>query len=116
MTIGNGSEITSMSAFLELRDVSKSFGTHKVLDQINLTVAEGEVLVVIGPSGSGKSTLLRCINFIAAPDEGAVIFEGHSWKVFKSKFNFVANRKYEKALTVLRSDIGMVFQNFNVFP
>lgn len=103
-------------AFLELRNVSKSFGTHKVLDCINLTVAEGEVLVVIGPSGSGKSTLLRCINFIAAPDEGEVIFEGHVWKTFKTKFNMFAGRKYEKKLTELRSEIGMVFQNFNVFP
>jgi len=116
MTFESGHEESSKPTFLELRGVSKSFGEHKVLDQINLTVAEGEVLVVIGPSGSGKSTLLRCINFIAAPDEGEVIFEGHSWKVFKSKFNFVANRKYEKKLTILRSEIGMVFQNFNVFP
>lgn len=116
MTFESGHEESSEPTFLELRGVSKSFGEHKVLDQINLTVAEGEVLVVIGPSGSGKSTLLRCINFIAAPDEGEVIFEGHSWKVFKSKFNFVANRKYEKKLTILRSEIGMVFQNFNVFP
>ncbi len=116
MTFESGFEESSKPTFLELRGVSKSFGEHKVLDQINLTVAEGEVLVVIGPSGSGKSTLLRCINFIAAPDEGEVIFEGHSWKVFKSKFNFVANRKYEKKLTILRSEIGMVFQNFNVFP
>lgn len=116
MTFESGYGESSRPTFLELRGVSKSFGEHKVLDQINLTVAEGEVLVVIGPSGSGKSTLLRCINFIAAPDEGEVIFEGHSWKVFRSKFNFVANRKYEKKLTILRSEIGMVFQNFNVFP
>jgi ABC-type polar amino acid transport system ATPase subunit len=116
MNLVSGQEITSKSAFLELRDVSKSFGTHRVLEQINITVAEGEVLVIIGPSGSGKSTLLRCINFIAAPDEGEVIFEGHIWKIFKSKYNFLANRRYEKALTVLRSEIGMVFQNFNVFP
>lgn len=106
----------SKQTFLELRDVSKSFGAHKVLDRINLTVAEGEVLVVIGPSGSGKSTLLRCINFIAAPDEGEVVFEGHVWKTFKTKFNYFASRKYEKKLTELRSEIGMVFQNFNVFP
>jgi len=108
--------VNPKQSFLELRDVSKSFGTHKVLDGINLTVSEGEVLVVIGPSGSGKSTLLRCINFIAAPDEGEVIFEGHVWKTFKTKFNYFASRKYEKKLTELRSEIGMVFQNFNVFP
>ena len=103
-------------AFLQLKNVSKSFGSHKVLDGISIDVAEGEVLVIIGPSGSGKSTLLRCINFIAAPDTGTVIFQGHSWQVFHSKFNFLANRRYQRALAVLRSDIGMVFQNFNVFP
>jgi ABC-type polar amino acid transport system ATPase subunit len=116
MHLNSGEAMTSKTNFLELRGVSKSFGTHKVLDQINITVAEGEVLVIIGPSGSGKSTLLRCINFIAAPDEGEVIFEGHTWKTFKSKYNFLANRRYEQALTILRSEIGMVFQNFNVFP
>ncbi|MCX6430191.1 MAG: amino acid ABC transporter ATP-binding protein [Actinobacteria bacterium] len=102
--------------FLKLVDVSKTFGSHRVLDKINLTVSEGEVLVIIGPSGSGKSTLLRCINFIAAPDEGEVIFEGHVWKSRISKYNFLANRRYEQKLTALRSEIGMVFQNFNVFP
>ena len=102
--------------FLELIGVSKTFGSHRVLDKIDLTVSEGEVLVIIGPSGSGKSTLLRCINFIAAPDEGEVIFDGHTWKSMKSKFNFMANRRHEQKLTILRSEIGMVFQNFNVFP
>ncbi len=102
--------------FLKLVGVSKTFGNHRVLDKIDLAVSEGEVLVIIGPSGSGKSTLLRCINFIAAPDEGEVIFQGHSWKAMSSKYNFLANRKYEQKLTVLRSEIGMVFQNFNVFP
>lgn len=116
MTTETLQDVNPSRTFLELRNVSKSFGTHKVLDQINLTVAEGEVLVVIGPSGSGKSTLLRCVNFIAAPDEGEVIFEGHVWKTFRTKFNWLANRRYEKKLTELRSDIGMVFQNFNVFP
>ncbi|MCX6428468.1 MAG: amino acid ABC transporter ATP-binding protein [Actinobacteria bacterium] len=107
---------TGSTSFLQLKDVSKSFGTHKVLDGITLDVAEGEVVAIIGPSGSGKSTLLRCINFIAAPDTGAVIFEGHTWKTFHSKINFIANKRYQKKLTTLRSDIGMVFQNFNVFP
>ena len=105
-----------VQAFLQLKNVSKSFGSHKVLDDVNIDIAEGEVLVIIGPSGSGKSTLLRCINFIAAPDIGTVIFQGHSWKVFHSKFNFLANQRYQKALNGLRGDIGMVFQNFNVFP
>jgi ABC-type polar amino acid transport system ATPase subunit len=116
MKENNARTENDVHAFLQLKNISKSFGFHKVLDGINIDVAEGEVLVIIGPSGSGKSTLLRCINFIAAPDSGTVIFQGHSWRVFHSKFNFLANRRYQKALAVLRSDIGMVFQNFNVFP
>lgn len=113
--IADGS-IVSKGEFLKLVGVSKTFGSHRVLDKIDLSISEGEVLVIIGPSGSGKSTLLRCINFIAAPDEGEITFLGQKWKAIGSKYNFFANRKYERRLTILRSEIGMVFQNFNVFP
>ncbi len=101
---------------LQLKNVGKRFGDHVVLSEINLEIAKGEVVCVIGPSGSGKSTLLRCINFIAPPEEGEVIFEGRSWKRFHSALNFIANRKYEAQLPKLRAEIGMVFQHFNVFP
>ncbi len=101
---------------LELRNVNKSFGSHKVLRDINLSIHKGEVVCIIGPSGSGKSTLLRCINFIAPPDSGEVVFEDRSWKTFHAKFNIFANKRYENTLPNLRSDIGMVFQHFNVFP
>jgi len=101
---------------LELKNVNKSFGSNKVLKDINLSIKKGEVVCIIGPSGSGKSTLLRCINFISPPDEGEIIFEGTVWKKFSSKYNFVSNYKYEKLLPKLRSEIGMVFQHFNVFP
>ena len=101
---------------LEIKSVSKSFGNLKVLQDINLSISKGEVVCIIGPSGSGKSTLLRCINFISPPDSGEIIFENTSWRYFRSKFNVLANLKYEKKLPELRSEIGMVFQHFNVFP
>ena len=101
---------------LEIKNVTKSFGDHKVLSDINLSITKGEVICIIGPSGSGKSTLLRCINFIAPPDTGEIIFEGLAWRKFHSKYNIFANNRYEKTLPNLRSDIGMVFQHFNVFP
>lgn len=101
---------------LELRSISKRFGTHEVLKDVSLQVHEGEVLVIIGPSGSGKSTLLRCINFIAPPEEGALVFEGREWRAEKHVYNIPKRRRYERALAELRSDIGMVFQSFNVFP
>ena len=110
----NASESTQ--TLLELKNVSKSFGTLEVLNDINLSVKKGEVVCVIGPSGSGKSTLLRCINFISPPDSGEIIFENKVWKSFHSKHNILANLKYEKTLPQLRTEIGMVFQHFNVFP
>jgi ABC-type polar amino acid transport system ATPase subunit len=101
---------------LEIKSVSKSFGDLHVLKDINLQIAKGEVLCIIGPSGSGKSTLLRCINFISPPDSGEIIFDKVSWRYFRSKFNVLANYRYEKKLPQLRAEIGMVFQHFNVFP
>jgi polar amino acid transport system ATP-binding protein len=107
---------TMAEALLQIKNVTKQFGDHVVLKDVNLEIAKGEVVCIIGPSGSGKSTLLRCINFIAPPDQGEIVFEGKSWKKFHSAFNIFANRKYEAQLPQLRSEIGMVFQHFNVFP
>ncbi len=101
---------------LEINSVSKNFGNLQVLQDINLSISKGEVVCIIGPSGSGKSTLLRCINFISPPDSGEIVFEHKSWAYFRSKFNVLANFRYEKKLPELRSEIGMVFQHFNVFP
>ena len=87
-----------------------------VLKDINLEVTRGEVLVVIGPSGSGKSTLLRCINFVAPPETGTVVFLGRKWAKDAVPLNPVARIRYERELNVLRTHIGMVFQHFNLFP
>ena len=106
---------------LRLEGVNKWFhrGTlHNahVLKDINLEVIRGEVLVVIGPSGSGKSTLLRCINFVAPPETGTVVFLGRKWTKDNVPLSPIARLSYERELNVLRTHIGMVFQHFNLFP
>jgi polar amino acid transport system ATP-binding protein len=89
---------------LRLDRVVKSFGDNLVLDGIDLEVATGEVLVVIGPSGSGKSTLLRCVNLLEPLDSGQIVFEGAE---------ITANGT---DVSRVRQRIGMVFQQFNLFP
>jgi polar amino acid transport system ATP-binding protein len=89
---------------VRLENVRKSFGDNLVLDQIDLEVASGEVLTIIGPSGSGKSTLLRCINLLEPLDSGRVFLEGEE-----------ITRKGADVAQV-RQRIGMVFQQFNLFP
>ena len=107
---------------LRLEGVNKWFhrGTlrhQRVLQDINMEVTRGEVLVVIGPSGSGKSTLLRCINFVAPPDTGTVVFLGRRWsRDGAPRINPVGRIQYERELNLLRTRIGMVFQHFNLFP
>jgi glutamate transport system ATP-binding protein len=88
---------------VELRGVNKHFGSLHVLRDIDLTVAAGEVVVVIGPSGSGKSTLCRTINRLESIDSGTIRLDG------------VDLPGEGRALTRLRADIGMVFQSFNLF-
>jgi polar amino acid transport system ATP-binding protein len=88
-----------------------------VLKDINMAVLKGEVRVIIGPSGSGKSTLLRCINFLAPPETGRVVFLGREWCADeRPRFDPVARLKWELDLIELRTHIGMVFQHFNLFP
>ncbi len=107
---------------LRLEGVNKWFhrGTLRhqhVLKDINMQVTRGEVLVVIGPSGSGKSTLLRCINFVAPPDTGTVVFLGRRWsKDAVPRIHPVRRLRYEHDLNLLRARVGMVFQHFNLFP
>jgi glutamate transport system ATP-binding protein len=88
---------------VELERVRKSFGDNLVLDDIDLTIDRGEVVVIAGPSGSGKSTMLRCINGLEGIDSGDVRFDGQS---------LAAAGKH---LNRIRAEIGMVFQQFNLF-
>lgn len=91
------------AAVLSVRDLSKSFGNHEVLKKIDLDVAKGEVICVLGSSGSGKSTLLRCINHLETPTGGQIRFHGNPVQ------------KHAKALSDYRAQVGMVFQSFNLF-
>ena len=92
------------TAKISLRGVHKSFGTNSVLNGIDLDIAEGTVVSLIGPSGSGKSTLLRCINLLEPIDDGEIFLDGTDISVPGFDANPVRRR------------IGMVFQNFNLFP
>jgi ABC-type polar amino acid transport system ATPase subunit len=89
---------------VQLEGVRKSFGDNLVLDGIDLDVAQGEVLVIIGPSGSGKSTLLRCVNLLEPIQEGRIFLEGEE---ITGKGAPVAK---------VRQRVGIVFQQFNLFP
>jgi glutamate transport system ATP-binding protein len=90
-------------ALIVLEDVHKWFGPLHVLDGVDLSVAKGEVVVVIGPSGSGKSTLCRAINRLEPIDSGSITFDGRPLPA------------EGRALARLRSEVGMVFQSFNLF-
>lgn len=89
---------------IDFKDVSKHFGSTQVLHDINLQIASGEVVVIIGPSGSGKSTLLRCIDKLEEITEGQLMVDGLE----------VNNPKVDERL--IRQEAGMVFQQFHLFP
>jgi len=89
---------------IEFHQVNKWFGSLHVLKDINLTIKQGEVVVVCGPSGSGKSTLIRCINRLEPVQKGEILVDGMSLRDPKTN------------LTKLRAEIGMVFQQFNLYP
>ncbi len=88
---------------LQINHLSKSFGNHEVLRDIDFTIKKGDVTSIIGSSGSGKSTLLRCINLLETPTSGEILYHGEN--VVKRRFNAPA----------YRSRVGMVFQSFNLF-
>jgi polar amino acid transport system ATP-binding protein len=101
-------------ALVRVRGLRKSFGSHVVLDGVDLDVREGEVAVLLGPSGAGKSTLLRCINHLERPDAGFVEVGGEV-----IGYRYAHHRLHElrpSAITRQRARIGMVFQQFNLFP
>ncbi|POX37358.1 ectoine/hydroxyectoine ABC transporter ATP-binding protein EhuA [Streptomyces sp. Ru73] len=103
-----------MSAMVDIRSVTKSFGSVEVLRGIDLTVRTGEVTVVLGPSGSGKSTLLRTINHLEKVDSGQISVDG-TLVGYKQR----ANKLYElreRDILKQRTHIGFVFQNFHLFP
>ena len=88
---------------LQINHLSKSFGSHEVLRDIDFTVEKGDVTSIIGASGSGKSTLLRCVNLLETPTSGEILYHGKN----------VADRTV--SAPAYRSHVGMVFQSFNLF-
>ncbi len=89
---------------ISIRNLYKSFGSIEVLKGINIEVAQGEVVVIVGPSGSGKSTVLRCINRLEEPTSGTILVDGYDIMDKRTDINMV------------RSEATMVFQHFNIFP
>lgn len=87
---------------LELKGITKKFGNRVILDNVNLTVADGQILTIVGPSGAGKTTLLRCISGLATVDGGQFLLDGQS-------FDPATNRDNDAV-------IGVVFQDFQLFP
>ncbi len=96
---------------LRLTGIEKRFGDNHVIRGIDLDVAEGEVIVILGSSGSGKSTLLRCINHMEIPTAGHVEFMGNRMDTGAEPY-----RISERAMRDIRRQVGMVFQQFNLFP
>jgi polar amino acid transport system ATP-binding protein len=89
---------------IEMKNLSKSFGSLQVLKGIDLNIQEQEVVVLIGASGSGKSTLLRCLNFLEVAESGSIRIDSEEINLGKTNLNKV------------REKVGMVFQHFNLFP
>lgn len=89
---------------IEVKNLNKTFGDHVVLNGVTETIKKGEKVVIIGPSGSGKSTFLRCLNLMETPTSGEIWFEGKNITDKKTNINQI------------RQKMGMVFQQFNLFP
>jgi putative lysine transport system ATP-binding protein len=92
-----------MEKVVDIRHLSKSFGAHEVLKDIDFSVNKGEVVCIIGSSGSGKSTLLRCVNLLEKPSGGEIIYNGEN----------ILDDKHD--IRAYRTKLGMVFQGFNLF-
>jgi ABC-type polar amino acid transport system ATPase subunit len=96
--------IPGNETLIEFKNVNKWYGNFHALKDINLRVHQGERVIICGPSGSGKSTLIRCVNALESFQEGELIVNGH------------ALAENLKAIQAIRKDVGMVFQQFNLFP
>ncbi|MDR6678454.1 amino acid ABC transporter ATP-binding protein [Pseudomonas oryzihabitans] len=104
MNVSNKQPVDNSKVMIQLKDVNKWYGQFHVLKDINLTVTQGERIVLCGPSGSGKSTTIRCINRLEEHQKGQIIVDGTE----------LTNDL--KQIETIRSEVGMVFQHFNLFP
>lgn len=96
--------MSDTSNMIEIRNLHKSYGDIEVIKGVDLSVKQGEVVVILGPSGSGKSTVLRCINRLEEITSGSIVVDGYDLYAKETDINYV------------RSEAGMVFQQFNLFP
>ena len=99
-----GSQMPKEPPMIQMKNVEKWYGNFHALQDVNLTVAKGEKIVLCGPSGSGKSTLIRCINHLETIQSGEIVVNGH--RLTDS----------QDAVDAVRREVGMVFQQFNLFP
>jgi polar amino acid transport system ATP-binding protein len=99
-------------AMVTLQGIHKRFGELEVLRGVDLEVAKGEVVCILGPSGSGKSTLLRCVNLLEPPEAGEIFIEGND--ICKGPGSGTGEQSWQ--LDFVRQRVGMVFQQFNLFP
>jgi ABC-type polar amino acid transport system ATPase subunit len=104
----------SAQPMVEVEGLHKHFGPLHVLKGIDLSVATGEVLCIIGPSGSGKSTLLRCINHLEIAEQGRIKIDGRI--AYRDEAGGIFRAHSGRAVAAVRAQVGMVFQQFNLFP
>jgi len=97
--------------YLSARNITKDFGSTRVLDDVSMDIQSGDVVSIIGPSGAGKSTFLRCMNLLETPTSGTVEIGD-----FAITLGAGRNAASKKELATLRRNVGMVFQSFNLFP
>ena len=100
-------------AFIEMKQIKKSFGSAEILHGVSLSVEKGEVVSIIGPSGAGKSTFLRCLNDLETIQGGSIYVDGEC--LVSDEGGRVSYAKDEEARRILEK-MGMVFQSFNLFP
>lgn len=108
-------DVTRAPVEIDVRGVSKWYGTHQVLNGVSAQVRQGEAVVVIGPSGSGKTTLLRCINLLEEYQKGEITIGGRPVG-YTSATDGRRMRQSERDIAAMRAQVGMVFQSFNLFP
>src|SRR5258708_1305788 len=110
----NRNNISRSDEMVRAEKIVKRFGSLTVLNEVDLSVKPGQVVVIIGPSGSGKTTMLRCINHLEKIDSGRIYIEGEMIGYREVNGKLVEDR--EATIARIRSQIGFVFQRFNLFP
>lgn len=103
-------------SLLSLQNCHKHYNGTPILQGVDINTNSGEITTLIGHSGSGKSTLLRCLNLLEVPDQGTLTFEDKHFNFLNGTCTNLQNTQYKHTLRALRQDIGMVFQNYNLWP